>query len=214
MELVVPDEKLSLAIGRKGQNVRLAAQLTGWKLDIISESKFKQMEEEAITRSPADRRRRPRRSPKRCTASASALSRRSPRRRSRSSRPSRARRRRGGRASIKAQRRARRWSASVRSASAPPRSRPSRSPTASGCCSSAASASARSQLLEEAGYKTRRGHPPRGRGQARDPDRPRHQEGARDQAGRAATSWRASRRCSRRPRGRAARRRAASAKQA
>ncbi len=49
MELVVPDEKLSLAIGRKGQNVRLAAQLTGWKLDIISEAKFKQMEEEAIT---------------------------------------------------------------------------------------------------------------------------------------------------------------------
>ncbi|HMI86520.1 MAG TPA: transcription termination factor NusA [Polyangiaceae bacterium] len=49
MELVVPDEKLSLAIGRKGQNVRLAAQLTGWKLDIISESKFKQMEEESIT---------------------------------------------------------------------------------------------------------------------------------------------------------------------
>src|SRR5215470_7600118 len=49
MELVVPDEKLSLAIGRKGQNVRLAAQLAGWKLDIISESKFKQMEEEAIS---------------------------------------------------------------------------------------------------------------------------------------------------------------------
>lgn len=48
MELVVPDEKLSLAIGRKGQNVRLASQLTGWKLDIISDSKFKQMEEEAL----------------------------------------------------------------------------------------------------------------------------------------------------------------------
>ncbi|GAC1351305.1 MAG: hypothetical protein NVSMB1_03040 [Polyangiales bacterium] len=48
MELVVPDEKLSLAIGRKGQNVRLAAQLSGWKLDIISESKFRQMEEEAV----------------------------------------------------------------------------------------------------------------------------------------------------------------------
>jgi len=48
MELVVPDEKLSLAIGRKGQNVRLASQLTGWKLDIISETKFKQMEEEAL----------------------------------------------------------------------------------------------------------------------------------------------------------------------
>jgi N utilization substance protein A len=48
MELVVPDEKLSLAIGRKGQNVRLASQLTGWKLDIISESKFKAIEEEAL----------------------------------------------------------------------------------------------------------------------------------------------------------------------
>lgn len=48
MELVVPDEKLSLAIGRKGQNVRLASQLTGWKLDIVSESKFKAMETEAL----------------------------------------------------------------------------------------------------------------------------------------------------------------------
>ncbi|MFO0658846.1 MAG: transcription termination factor NusA [Polyangiaceae bacterium] len=48
MELVVPDEKLSLAIGRKGQNVRLASQLTGWKLDIISESKFKQIEDKAL----------------------------------------------------------------------------------------------------------------------------------------------------------------------
>jgi len=48
MEIVVPDEKLSLAIGRKGQNVRLASQLTDWKLDVISESKFRKMEEEAI----------------------------------------------------------------------------------------------------------------------------------------------------------------------
>jgi transcription termination/antitermination protein NusA len=48
MELVVPDEKLSLAIGRKGQNVRLASQLTGWRLDIVSESKFRQMEDEAM----------------------------------------------------------------------------------------------------------------------------------------------------------------------
>lgn len=48
VELVVPDEKLSLAIGRKGQNVRLASQLTGWRLDIISESKFRQMEDEAL----------------------------------------------------------------------------------------------------------------------------------------------------------------------
>lgn len=38
MEVVVPDSQLSLAIGRKGQNVRLAAKLTGWKLDISSES--------------------------------------------------------------------------------------------------------------------------------------------------------------------------------
>jgi N utilization substance protein A len=49
MELVVPDAKLSLAIGRRGQNVRLASQLTGWKLDIVSESRFKQMEEEAMS---------------------------------------------------------------------------------------------------------------------------------------------------------------------
>jgi len=41
MELVVPDPKLSLAIGRRGQNVRLASQLTGWRLDIVSESRFK-----------------------------------------------------------------------------------------------------------------------------------------------------------------------------
>jgi N utilization substance protein A len=48
MELVVPDDKLSLAIGRRGQNVRLASQLSGWRLDVIGESKFKLMEEEAI----------------------------------------------------------------------------------------------------------------------------------------------------------------------
>ncbi|ASD64077.1 transcription termination factor NusA [Bdellovibrio bacteriovorus] len=38
MEIVVPDSQLSLAIGKRGQNVRLAAKLTTWKLDIISES--------------------------------------------------------------------------------------------------------------------------------------------------------------------------------
>jgi N utilization substance protein A len=38
MEVVVPDEQLSLAIGRKGQNVRLAARLTGWKIDVRSEA--------------------------------------------------------------------------------------------------------------------------------------------------------------------------------
>jgi len=39
MEIIVPDDQLSLAIGRKGQNVRLAAQLTGWNIDILSETK-------------------------------------------------------------------------------------------------------------------------------------------------------------------------------
>lgn len=38
LEVVVPDNQLSLAIGKKGQNVRLAAKLTGWKIDILSES--------------------------------------------------------------------------------------------------------------------------------------------------------------------------------
>jgi len=44
MELIVPDEKLSLAIGKKGQNVRLASQLTGWRIDIHSETKVREME--------------------------------------------------------------------------------------------------------------------------------------------------------------------------
>lgn len=38
MEVIVPDDQLSLAIGKKGQNVRLAARLTGWKLDVRSEA--------------------------------------------------------------------------------------------------------------------------------------------------------------------------------
>lgn len=38
MEIVVPDNQLSLAIGKRGVNVRLAAKLTGWKIDIMSES--------------------------------------------------------------------------------------------------------------------------------------------------------------------------------
>src|SRR5258708_6779072 len=39
MELIVPDDKLSLAIGKKGQNVRLASQLTAWRIDIHSRRK-------------------------------------------------------------------------------------------------------------------------------------------------------------------------------
>lgn len=45
--VVVPDDKLSLAIGRDGQNARLAAKLTGWKIDVKSESKARAMEEAA-----------------------------------------------------------------------------------------------------------------------------------------------------------------------
>jgi len=47
MELVVPDDQLSLAIGRGGQNVRLAAQLTGWTLEIYSESRLRQLMSES-----------------------------------------------------------------------------------------------------------------------------------------------------------------------
>ncbi len=41
MEVIVPDDQLSLAIGKKGQNVRLAAKLSGWKIDIKTETEAK-----------------------------------------------------------------------------------------------------------------------------------------------------------------------------
>jgi transcription termination/antitermination protein NusA len=44
--VIVPDDQLSLAIGRDGQNARLAARLTGWKVDITSETEFSQQEDE------------------------------------------------------------------------------------------------------------------------------------------------------------------------
>ena len=49
---MVPDDQLSLAIGREGQNARLAAKLTGWRIDILSESKYAQVraEEEVAAR--------------------------------------------------------------------------------------------------------------------------------------------------------------------
>jgi len=40
MEVVVPDDQLSLAIGKRGQNVRLASRVTNWKLDVTSESEY------------------------------------------------------------------------------------------------------------------------------------------------------------------------------
>lgn len=42
-QVIVPDDQLSLAIGKSGQNARLAAKLTNWKIDIKSESQFRQM---------------------------------------------------------------------------------------------------------------------------------------------------------------------------
>lgn len=48
MEIMVEDTQLSLAIGRKGQNVRLAAQLTGWRLDIISKTKLSKRTSDAL----------------------------------------------------------------------------------------------------------------------------------------------------------------------
>jgi N utilization substance protein A len=44
--VIVPDDQLSLAIGREGQNARLAARLTGWRIDIRSETEFAQEEQE------------------------------------------------------------------------------------------------------------------------------------------------------------------------
>jgi N utilization substance protein A len=48
MEVVVADDQLSLAIGKKGQNVRLASRLTGWKIDIKSESKMEKISNEIL----------------------------------------------------------------------------------------------------------------------------------------------------------------------
>ncbi len=42
-QVIVPDDQLSLAIGKSGQNARLAVKLTGWKIDIKSESQFREM---------------------------------------------------------------------------------------------------------------------------------------------------------------------------
>jgi N utilization substance protein A len=44
--VIVPDDQLSLAIGREGQNARLAARLTGWRIDIRSETEFAQEEQD------------------------------------------------------------------------------------------------------------------------------------------------------------------------
>jgi N utilization substance protein A len=46
--VLVPSDQLSLAIGREGQNVRLAARLTGWKLDIKNAGEYDQASEDAV----------------------------------------------------------------------------------------------------------------------------------------------------------------------
>ena len=52
IEVVVPDEQLSLAIGRRGQNVRLASTLSGWDIDILTEAEeSERRQEEFKTRS-------------------------------------------------------------------------------------------------------------------------------------------------------------------
>lgn len=48
IEVVVPDDQLSLAIGRRGQNVRLASQLTGWEIDILSEAEESERRQEEV----------------------------------------------------------------------------------------------------------------------------------------------------------------------
>ncbi|WP_429884381.1 transcription termination factor NusA [Geoalkalibacter halelectricus] len=54
LEIIVPDDQLSLAIGKKGQNVRLAARLTGWKIDIKSESRAEEAAAQEAAEAEAD----------------------------------------------------------------------------------------------------------------------------------------------------------------
>jgi transcription termination/antitermination protein NusA len=48
LEIIVPDDQLSLAIGKKGQNVRLAARLIGWKIDIKSETRAEEADAQEL----------------------------------------------------------------------------------------------------------------------------------------------------------------------
>ncbi len=54
LELVVPDDQLSLAIGKRGQNVRLAAILTEWRLDVLKESEYAQIRESRLEEQEQD----------------------------------------------------------------------------------------------------------------------------------------------------------------
>jgi len=48
IELIVPDDQLSLAIGRRGQNVKLASQLVGWNIEIHSESQIAELKDDIL----------------------------------------------------------------------------------------------------------------------------------------------------------------------
>ena len=155
MELVVPDEKLSLAIGRKGQNVRLASQLTGWKLDIISEKQVQadggRSAESCSRRSTTSTRSWPRP----CTASAFALWRKSPRPPSRSSSRSRASPPEERAPGAQGRRQEAPRSACVGIGFLPRLHRWSRSPERDGKLRFVPGVGTRTvQLLEEAGYRT------------------------------------------------------------
>ncbi len=99
IEVVVPDEQLSLAIGRRGQNVRLASQLTGWDIDILTEQEeserrqkeFQERSQLFIDRARRRRGRRPACSPRKASppsrTSPSSNSTSSPRSRASTRRP-------------------------------------------------------------------------------------------------------------------------------
>jgi N utilization substance protein A len=48
--VIADDQQLSLAIGRRGQNIKLATKLTGWEIDILSESEYSKMKMEEADR--------------------------------------------------------------------------------------------------------------------------------------------------------------------
>ena len=54
-KVLVPEDQLSLAIGRGGQNVRLAAKLTGWKIDVRSQARPDEQLEEGVAESKLDK---------------------------------------------------------------------------------------------------------------------------------------------------------------
>ncbi len=182
MELVVPDEKLSLAIGRKGQNVRLAAQLTELEARHHQRDQVQADGRGGDLRLAADGR-----GDEQIAKSMYRLGFRALEEVSEASVEEL-----GGipgvggaeaAERIKSQARTRRWSGCGRSASARASSRTEPLTDRERLMFVRGVGDRTVVLLEEAGLPQRRGRAARGRGSARDPHRPRHQEGARHQAG-------------------------------